>query len=124
MSKIDQDTGGGCSICGHTPAVNVEGTYWLCLDCLDDKVSVKVMGFRQRPANFSPSRNLQDAWSVVDKIFPEGTTEVYIDNQGMGWECPFTAPDREEGFSGRKNSVEIAICVAALLYVATNKAEK
>ncbi len=28
--KKKRDTGGGCSVCGSNPAVNIEGTYWLC----------------------------------------------------------------------------------------------
>jgi hypothetical protein len=32
-TKIERDTGGGCSVCGQKPAVNVEGTYWLCAEC-------------------------------------------------------------------------------------------
>ena len=30
------DTGGGCSICGRNPAVNIEGTYWLCGPCVNE----------------------------------------------------------------------------------------
>ena len=32
--KNKLDTGGGCSICGGKPAVNPEGTLWLCKDCI------------------------------------------------------------------------------------------
>ena len=40
ISKIIRDTGGRCSICGQrmTPPVNVEGTYWLCAECLLEKL--------------------------------------------------------------------------------------
>jgi hypothetical protein len=37
-SKIKRDTGGGCSICGRKPAVNVEGTYWLCGSCVNEEI--------------------------------------------------------------------------------------
>ncbi len=37
-TKIERDTGGGCSICGGRPAVNVEGTYWLCGPCVNEKL--------------------------------------------------------------------------------------
>jgi hypothetical protein len=36
-TKIERDTGVGCSICGGTPAVNVEGTYWMCGPCVNEK---------------------------------------------------------------------------------------
>lgn len=32
------DTGGGCSICKAFPAVNVEGTYWLCGPCVFERI--------------------------------------------------------------------------------------
>ena len=35
--KNRHDTGGGCSICGEFPAINVEGTYWLCGGCVLEK---------------------------------------------------------------------------------------
>jgi hypothetical protein len=40
-SKIVKDTGGGCSICGQkmTPPQNIEGTYWLCAECLANKLA-------------------------------------------------------------------------------------
>ena len=39
-TKIERDTGGGCSICGDRPAVNVEGTYWLCGTCVNEKLEM------------------------------------------------------------------------------------
>lgn len=36
--KIKLDTGGGCSVCGGLPAVNVDGTYWLCGPCVLEKI--------------------------------------------------------------------------------------
>ena len=36
--KQIEDTGGGCSVCGTEPAKNVEGTYWLCADCLRERI--------------------------------------------------------------------------------------
>ena len=37
--KKKRDTGGGCSICGRNPAVNVDGggSYWLCGECVAEK---------------------------------------------------------------------------------------
>ncbi len=40
VAKMLLDTGKGCSICGHTPVVNVSGTYWLCGGCVDEKSAV------------------------------------------------------------------------------------
>ncbi len=40
MAKIERDTGGGCSVCGGLPAVNVSGTYWLCGPCAHDDLAV------------------------------------------------------------------------------------
>ncbi len=43
MSKIKSkvEVGSSCSICGHKPAIKVDGTYWLCGACaklaIDDK---------------------------------------------------------------------------------------
>ncbi len=34
---IVEDTGGGCSICGDTPAKNIQGTYWLCEPCEQER---------------------------------------------------------------------------------------
>jgi hypothetical protein len=36
--KVVKDTGAGCSICGQKPAVNLEGTYWLCGGCVNEKL--------------------------------------------------------------------------------------
>lgn len=36
---LAQDTGGGCSVCGSLPVVNVEGTYWLCGPCVLERLS-------------------------------------------------------------------------------------
>jgi hypothetical protein len=36
-TKIEKDTGGGCSVCGHLSAVNVQGSYWLCGECVNDR---------------------------------------------------------------------------------------
>jgi hypothetical protein len=36
-TKIERDTGGGCSICKHKPAVNIEDSYWLCGECVKEK---------------------------------------------------------------------------------------
>ena len=36
-TKIQRDTGGGCSICGGLPAVNVDGSYWLCGPCVKER---------------------------------------------------------------------------------------
>lgn len=36
--KLLFDTGKGCSVCGHTPVVNVDGTYWLCGECVSEKL--------------------------------------------------------------------------------------
>lgn len=33
-----KDTGGVCGVCGWIPAVNVEGTYWLCGKCVKAKM--------------------------------------------------------------------------------------
>ena len=38
IKKIKQDTGGGCSICGNLPVVNVDGSYWLCGTCVREKI--------------------------------------------------------------------------------------
>lgn len=38
MAKLKADTGGGCSVCGFTPCVNVEGTYWLCGECVAERI--------------------------------------------------------------------------------------
>ena len=38
-AKLKADTGGGCSICGALPVVNVEGTYWLCGPCVNERIS-------------------------------------------------------------------------------------
>ena len=35
-SKKKRDTGGGCCVCGSNPAVNIEGTYWLCGPCVNE----------------------------------------------------------------------------------------
>ncbi len=35
LEKLKADTGGGCSVCGATPCVNIDGTYWLCGGCAD-----------------------------------------------------------------------------------------
>jgi hypothetical protein len=45
-SKMLNDTGGGCSVCGELPAVNVDGTYWLCGDCVRDFISWQMAGRR------------------------------------------------------------------------------
>jgi hypothetical protein len=37
MSKIKQDT--GCSVCNQKPAVNVEGNYWLCVECAVEQLN-------------------------------------------------------------------------------------
>lgn len=39
--KLLLDTGKGCSICGHTPVVNVSGTYWLCGSCVEERITPK-----------------------------------------------------------------------------------
>lgn len=36
--KLKADTGGGCSICGACPVVNVTGTYWLCGPCVMERL--------------------------------------------------------------------------------------
>ena len=39
--KLLLDTGKGCSVCGHTPVVNIpggSGTYWLCGDCVGERL--------------------------------------------------------------------------------------
>lgn len=36
--KLFMDTGGGCSVCGNIPVVNVGGTYWLCGSCVYDRM--------------------------------------------------------------------------------------
>lgn len=36
--KNMRDTGGGCSVCGTSPARNVTGTYWLCESCEEEKI--------------------------------------------------------------------------------------
>ena len=48
--KLLLDTGKGCSVCGHTPVVNLQdgsGTYWLCGDCVQERLS-ELQYFRQR----------------------------------------------------------------------------
>ena len=35
--KNKRDTGGGCSICGSFPCVNVDGAYWLCGPCVSER---------------------------------------------------------------------------------------
>ena len=35
--KNKADTGGGCSICGTFPCINIEGAYWLCESCKAEK---------------------------------------------------------------------------------------
>jgi hypothetical protein len=42
LAKLVADTGGGCSVCGATPCVNVTGTYWLCGPCVRDDQTGKV----------------------------------------------------------------------------------
>lgn len=40
--KLILDTGKGCSVCGHTPVVNLpdgSGTYWLCGDCVQERLN-------------------------------------------------------------------------------------
>jgi hypothetical protein len=39
-TKLKKDTGGGCSICGNKPVVNIQGTYWLCGDCARDSMDL------------------------------------------------------------------------------------
>ena len=39
--KILKDTGGGCSVCGDRPAVNVDGTYWLCGPCVNERLDTR-----------------------------------------------------------------------------------
>lgn len=39
LQKLKADTGGGCSVCGDVPCVNVEGTYWLCGPCVLERIS-------------------------------------------------------------------------------------
>ena len=34
QEKLEADTGGGCSVCGSVPVVNVSGAYWLCGGCV------------------------------------------------------------------------------------------
>jgi len=36
--KMISDSGGGCSVCGNLPAVNVEGTYWICGPCVAERL--------------------------------------------------------------------------------------
>lgn len=43
-SKLADDTGGGCSVCGALPVVNVEGTYWLCGSCVAERISGSAEG--------------------------------------------------------------------------------
>ena len=37
--KLIADTGGGCSVCGDLPVVNVTGTYWLCGPCVAERIA-------------------------------------------------------------------------------------
>ena len=32
------DNGGGCSICSSHPAINVDGSYWLCGSCVLERL--------------------------------------------------------------------------------------
>jgi hypothetical protein len=34
-----------CSICGRRPAVNIEGTYWMCGECVNEKFEDYVKAF-------------------------------------------------------------------------------
>ena len=36
--KMINDSGGGCSVCGELPAVNVDGAYWLCGPCVNERL--------------------------------------------------------------------------------------
>ena len=38
--KIEADTGGGCSVCGQLPAINIDGAYWLCRDCISERLDM------------------------------------------------------------------------------------
>jgi hypothetical protein len=38
VEKLLLDTGKGCSICGKTPVVNVDATYWLCGGCVNERL--------------------------------------------------------------------------------------
>lgn len=38
IKKLKQDTGGGCSVCGKLPVINVDGAYWLCGQCVGDRI--------------------------------------------------------------------------------------
>lgn len=40
LGKQYKDTGGGCSICGGDPAINVEGTLWMCGECVQENIHV------------------------------------------------------------------------------------
>lgn len=43
-TKNEEDTGGGCSVCGQSPAVNIQGTYWLCGPCAFERIGIKEVG--------------------------------------------------------------------------------
>lgn len=41
LKKLKADTGGGCSVCGEVPCVNVDETYWLCGGCVMEQIEEK-----------------------------------------------------------------------------------
>ena len=76
MNKIGRDIGFGCSICGTMPAINVEGTYWLCYDCIIEKTNQmdekrtlfeiewkKVIKAQKEDENMKI--NLPEGWSIA-----------------------------------------------------------
>ncbi len=38
IAKRKRDSGGGGSICGSNPSVNVSGSYWLCGECVAERL--------------------------------------------------------------------------------------
>lgn len=93
---------------------------------IDTAVSVEVCKFSQLPVNFSPSKNLKDAFSVLEEKFDRTVWDIDIssdtEDEGKRWGVNLTEwSDKpigslREGWAVAE-TLQLAICRAVLLAV-------
>ena len=84
VEKIEGDTGGGCSVCGQLPAINIDGAYWLCRGCISERLD-ELQSFQtlsQGTIDAISSRlrlmSLNHMYSIADAMtFEEAAKELH-----------------------------------------------